>query len=214
MIYNDIKILVDVFHNEKTENFSTISDDLADRLFANPDFGNADYLIYTHDHPDHYSKELTERYAKSYPDTQIIKPWENPPKVIDTPGLGINFLPLSHEGRKHKNVIHYGILITLDEKNILFTGDVEVASCELTDALKNVHLDLAVLDFPWITLRKGRSFILESLKPDHILVNHLPTHSEDKNNYIGYTNRFAKQLDHPDLQILIEPFDRALFTLM
>ena len=56
------------------------------------------------------------------------------------------------------------------------------------------HLRLALLNFPWITLRRGRDFLQEHLHADHIALYHLPFAEDDTEGFRAATDRAAQSL--------------------
>ena len=53
-------ILIDAFHDEKVNEFSTITTDIYEGMKQMPEFTEPDILIFTHKHRDHYSRRMTE----------------------------------------------------------------------------------------------------------------------------------------------------------
>lgn len=74
-------------------------------------------------------------------------------------------------------------------------------------------IDLALLDFPWVTLRRGREFIHRYIRPGHVLVNHLPFQEDEQCNYRSAAEKGAALLRQtvPDVRLLTEPFQTEAF---
>ena len=65
----------DALHNTKTQRFSRVSDDLLRRIVnGEGDFADLDLALYTHDHPDHYSKSWTMRLLERSPNIHLVMP--------------------------------------------------------------------------------------------------------------------------------------------
>lgn len=120
-------------------------------------------------------------------------------------GLTIRFLRLPHESAAYAAVPHYGLLISDGTFRVLIAGDCEVASPLLARRLNNVPVDLAILDFPWLTLRKGRQFVETVLRPSHLLICHLPFPENDVNGYADAVRQAMKLSELPDIRILSHP---------
>ena len=82
----------------------------------------------------------------------------------------LHFFRLPHEGKAYAQVPHYGLLLSQNRFRILIAGDCEVASPALRDTLAGQAVNLAILDFPWLTLPQGRAFVREVIRPEHLLV--------------------------------------------
>ena len=119
--------------------------------------------------------------------------------------LSLRFFRLPHDGAEFAHVPHYGLLISCGGFHILAPGDCEVASPQLAKALEGIPVDLALLDFPWVSLRRGQKFIQEVLRPRHLLVCHLPFAQDETNRYRTVSQRCAQRLDVPDVRLLMEP---------
>ena len=56
---------------------------------------------------------------------------------------------------------------------VLVTGDCKLCAPELAEFLQeDGPVDLAILDFPWLTLPRGRRFVQEHIRPKALLVCH------------------------------------------
>ena len=112
---------------------------------------------------------------------------------------------MPHEGEHFADVRHYGLLLSCQGKNVLIPGDCALASPMLKAAIGDRSIDVALLDFPWITLRKGQQFIEEAIRPKHILAYHLPFEADDINGYRKSAERAANQLSGWGIRLLREP---------
>lgn len=95
---------------------------------------------------------------------------------------------IPHDGKKYSNCLHYGFLLSYKGKNILSTGDGELCSEVIlreAEALRvtGEDLDLAIVNFPWITLKNAREFLVEKIRPKNIAICHLPFEEQDRFGY-------------------------------
>ena len=167
------------------------------------------YVIATHDHADHYSARWTEAFLAAHPTAQFIGAVsdDRAPKLIGTanhtlsillhgerptyylPGITLEFLQLPHEGAEFAAVANYGCLVTFTGRygskpcRVLFVGDAKPADPAIADWISGRSIDLALLNFPWIALPKGRRFLDEHLPGTEIAVLHLPYEQDDRNHY-------------------------------
>ena len=192
------RIWVDALHDRKVNGFSTVDPQLQAGLLKSPAFAHPDFICYTHCHPDHFSDELTRKALKLWPNAKLLLPEQ----VFDeqilvsgeeytyrSDGISIRFIRLPHEGEIYADVTHYGILITIGGKQILIPGDCETAYLGLAEALQNVNVDLALLNFPWLGLRKGRAFLEKYMNPAYTIAYHLPFEKDDRAGYRKATEK-------------------------
>ena len=78
---------------------------------------------------------------------------------------------------------HYGLLLQEDDFTVLVPGDCAVGNAALQNLTRGKHIDVALMNFPWVALRKGRDYIREELDWSHLLVYHLPFAADDAGGY-------------------------------
>lgn len=207
------RIWVDALHEKKQAGFSTVTPALQRRMLGHEAFMRPEWFCYTHNHPDHYSKHLTRAARKLWPQAWLMLPdecWNEEHIVVDD-GLELRFVRLPHEGEQYADIKHFGLLISYQDRNILISGDCAVASPVLAELLAGKRVDLALLDFPWVTLRRGREFLQEHLPESQILLYHLPFAEDDVNGYRLSAENAAKQLTN--CRLLMEPLQTIHYNL-
>ena len=213
------RIWVDALHNRKEKGFSTLTPQLLQQMQAQEPFFHPDAICYTHCHPDHYSRELTAHARKLWPDAALLLPEPEFPDQITVRGsqleyalqeLKLRFVRLPHEGEMYREVNHYGLLLQTGDTNIFLSGDCTVGCEELSAALESMPIHLAILDFPWLTLKKGREFVQHVLQPACVMLYHLPFSQDD---IAGYRNSAVRcQQEYPgDVRLLMEPFQTEIY---
>ncbi len=178
-------VWIDPFSVQKQPGFSVLSPFLAQKIRRHLSFSGLTACCFTHKHGDHYSAAYTKEARALYPDAAFFLPEQawGPEFAANVDDLTFRFLRLPHEGAQYADVCHYGILISCQGRNILVSGDCAVAAEELARALQGQKIHLAILNFPWLTLRKGRQFVEEYLKDSQILLVHLPFAEDDTFGY-------------------------------
>ena len=73
------------------------------------------------------------------------------------------------------------------------------------------HLRLALLNFPWITLRRGQDFLREHLHADHIARYHLPFAEDDTEGFRTAADRAAQSLSGVGAVHVLDNRFQALF---
>ena len=196
----DHRLLIDALHNRKVAGFSALNEEQQEVVFTHPDFVNPEMILFTHRHPDHYSKALAAAALDRWPNAKCLMDQKLQLTAGDTQ---IQFLPLIHEGAEFAGTEHYGILITWQGKHILIPGDCRIADEDLLVAVAGKQIDLAILNFPWLTLRKGRQCLQAVLKPKNCVFWHLPFAQDDVN---GYRHSADAALSQYPGTLLYDPF--------
>lgn len=192
------RIWVDALHTRKQPGFSCVDENLQKQMLSHPDFRKPDIICYTHCHPDHYSRSLTETACRIWPKAVLLVPEEDM-QPVSLGDLRITFFRLPHEGAQYADTLHYGIRIDHAGESILLTGDGAVGCEEMNGMAPNV----IVVDFPWISLPKGRRVLLEKIRPGKIVVCHIPFAQDDVNGYREAAANAARQMEN--VYLLQEP---------
>ena len=215
------KIWVDALFGGADVGFSPMSPELADRVLASGAFADPDHICYTHCHPDHYDRQLTAAAMEKWPKAKLYLTEQEFEEQMLISGaemtfldgeLTLRFVRLPHAGEQYANVKHYGLLISLPGCNILLPGDCEVASPALAEAIGGRKIHLAIVDFPWITLRGGRAFLEQYVQPDHLIAHHLPFAEDDKDGYRVLAAKAAQAMEG-DVRLLWEPMQTCTIKI-
>lgn len=213
----DVRIWIDAIHDEKHLLYDSVSEELWDKIKSNPALRDPDLICFTHCHRDHYSRRMAMEAKQQWPSAKLILPenefedqillYEDEFDILYN-GIKLHFFKLPHEGAAYKNVTNYGIIISDGEFRILITGDGEIASNKLLEIMESTPVNLAILNFPWITLSRGRKFVNSILKPEHVLIYHLP--ADDAFGYCSATRRFIAHIECNDVRVFEKPLDREV----
>ena len=220
LLLGAVRIWSDALHNHKISGFSTLTPELQSTLQSHPDFFKPDLIFYTHCHPDHYSYSLTARALKQNPQALLALPEPAFEQQVLLTGercrlsvgpISAEFARLPHEGKEYIHVPHYGCILENSGFRVLIPGDCALAAPQLGDFIGGRNIDLALVDFPWVTLQKGRRFLEQIIQPEHLLVYHLPFPQDDRWGYRRATEKAAPLLSGiPDVRLLLEPFQQEV----
>ena len=214
LIFPTLRILVDAVHNDPQNGFSVVSQALFDAMMMHPDFQEPDLLFFSHCHGDHYSGALTETLMEAWPDAPLLMPEQDFPGQILligkqqeflVNGVSLRFIRLPHDGTNYGSTPLYALLADADGFRVLIPGDCRIACPVLEEAISGIPIDLAILNFPWATLGRGRRFLENVMKPAHVLLYHLPFPEDDLYGYRKNAERFSRELKLPDVRLLDEP---------
>ena len=192
------RIWVDALHTDKQPGFSCVDEALQKKMLSHPAFQKPDVICYTHCHPDHYSRSLTEAACRIWPMAALLVPREDM-EPFSLGDLRIDFIRMPHEGAQYADVLHYGIRITCGEESVVLTGDCAVG-CE---KMNGMAVDVCVVDFPWIALPKGRRVLEQGIRPKTIVACHIPFEKDDINDYRTAVANAARQMEN--VYLLMEP---------
>jgi hypothetical protein len=210
----------DALHGEKVPGFSTVSPTLWEQIKTHEAFQSPNLIFYTHCHPDHYSRDLTAQAKVRWPYAELILPErEFDDQILISGqqdqlclhGLSLRFRKLTHEGEQFAQVPNYGCIINDSGFRILIVGDCAVANPQLAEFIGDTNINLALLDFPWVTLHKGRVFIEQYIRPQHLVVYHLPFAQDDEWGYREATARAVQQLHGiPDIRMMQDALQQEI----
>ena len=201
---NGKKILIDALHNEKTKRFSSVSDSVSRMVISGDgDFEHIDYMIVTHDHPDHVSSLLTNNFLKNHPETHVFAPMRGlitdnmhnlmlPNETFFIDGDTFSFKKAMHDGEEYKHILNYSGIITVAGKTIAFFGDAGVTKMLAAEEISNAKVDIGIYNFPFLTLTRGRE-IIKKMDPEECIICHLPFEHDDINGYIPVVKRLFEK---------------------
>ncbi len=206
---NGTTILVDALHKKGTRFFCGVDDRLLDAIIEGAGaFSHIDFMLVTHDHPDHYDEESVAAFAQLHPETVILTPTMIAGINIVHPGssdgvycrgnTAIRYGRLQHEGAQYTDVVNYGYMLDDGNGALLFLGDAQVDQAAIHGFVGNETVRAAFLNFPFAALARGRNIIRDAIRPDRLILLHLPCSFDDPNGYISSTvravERYAAQL--------------------
>ena len=197
---------VDAIHDHHEETFSDVTPELWERMKEHPDFRNPDVIIFTHLHGDHFSRKLLEEAMRLYPAAKVILPSEREAfREYDIFGDTLYTFRTMHEGKAFTDVLHEVILLESGGRTVLFTGDMKVDAGEAKKLMQNIFentalpmqesegaLNTVFAAFPWETTLHGRRAMEEVLRPEEVILYHIPF---EKDDLFGYRDGVRKVLD-------------------
>ena len=171
-----------------------------------------DILIFTHEHEDHFCEEyVKEAWEKNpnlliYAGENVIAMLQNVniptgqlQEVKDGDALAIGdlkirFVQTLHEGEQYSNVQNLTLLINIEDKHIIVTGDATPCE-ELFEKIRvwSPHIDWLFAPFPYVGLRSTRRRLAENLHIKNIFAFHQPRPEADVQNWIKNTKKVCEQ---------------------
>jgi hypothetical protein len=216
---NNKKVLADALHNTKTYQFSRVPDELLKQIAGGTgDFAGVDLLLYTHDHPDHYSKIWTQRCLERNENLQMVSPIHDftdranvhmitrPKEELQLAGIQIICKQIQHDGSKFASVRHYAYLLDISGYHILLLGDAIMDAAAISAVVDGWEVHLAILNFPFMTLKRGRDIMEQAICAQKYLFFHLPSLQDDINGYAASAGRTIQKVyqNNPAYKLLEE----------
>ena len=152
--------------------------------------------------------------------------------------ISVKAFKATHDGEKFAQVPHVGYIMGYKGKSILATGDAELCGEDIKRAVKELQtnlsssppsdlksslplgdvfgggIDLAIVNFPWVTLPRGREFLMDVIRPKSIAICHIPFSEDDRFGYLKATLRAVEKLPKDlDVRIMERPMQQELFYL-
>lgn len=205
--YGNIKILIDGIYGKEGHDFSNIGVDIWEKIKKGQGiFSNIDYLLFTHEHPDHFSPEMTMEYLNcqrpkglfisgtgtaelgvlqnyirkaKIPCVEMKASTNNKTIYTLEPGFQLRVYSTAHLGEIFKEVPHFCFLLTFDGKNILFTSDVDFLDENFLD-FQDAPIHAIFINPLFYHGKVGQRLLIDVLRPQVTVIYHVPFLDDDK----------------------------------
>ncbi len=203
---------------------------------------NADVLLITHSHRDHFNPEQTAQFLQHRPEVPVcscpqvaealtgalpgaphshgagitlVHPPLHTAQSCMLAGVPVTAVSVSHLGKNYAHVSNLGFIIAL-EKTYVHTGD-GAPTVENLTALADAGGKGAVLiaPFPYLTLPKAFALVQHILAPSHLFINHLPLPDGTENGPTGWIQLLHNALEQQQssgIPITVMDTENALYT--
>lgn len=223
-------LLVDGIHRQDGHPFSMVSEsDLELMRLGGEPFANLDYLLFTHEHPDHFTAPLVLEHVRQRPVRGMFLPDEEQGSaelgrlfghvreqgiffrsLNMEPGqarhfaLGYDLMVTAicarHMGPQYQDIRNYCFLLSLGGMNVLFTGDGDHVAQYYELALRNVALDAVFVNPIFYHNPAGQVIINEIFRPRQVVVYHMPFAGEDTLNLEFMVGRDLSKYARPGIR--------------
>ncbi|WP_027721772.1 MBL fold metallo-hydrolase [Maridesulfovibrio zosterae] len=228
--YNGTGILVDGIHHEEGHPFSRVSKvDMRQMRYGEGLFQNLDYLLFTHEHPDHFTPQYVLKHIQCRSVKGLFLPCErdgssdlvflfNHARIQEIPcwsmglepgkskyielteDLSVTTIGSRHMGPQYEDIRNDCFLLTLKGMNLLFTGDADYVSDFFEKALAEVNLDAVFVNPIFYHNPGGQAIINEIFKPATTVIYHMPPADEDTMQFSFMVKRDIQRYERPDIQ--------------
>lgn len=205
--FQGTKLLVDGIYDERGHSFSNLSGEQWEGMKAGTGiFSGIDYLLFTHEHGDHFSPERVAQYLDTQRPKAIFMPKEGSGalralrekaeemeipcalleenlcrKTLFKPqeDIQIKAYATRHLDELYWNVPHFCYLLELGGKRLLITADVDFTYEAFPD-LKGIILDVVFLNPLMRYSREGKRLFSDGmLQTKRKVIYHIPFEGED-----------------------------------
>ena len=217
-------VWTDVLNRENEGGYGVLSEEAFSRLLTDPAF-RPDAILFTHRHKDHYSEARLTKAIEVFPRARVFLGGNSRSmksvKLSPDGTVMLHVFPLPHEGARYADVENDALLLEGPEGSILIPGDCPVGCSELFSALEaheaqkktGFKIGLALLNFPWLSLGKGRKAI-SAMDPGHVLFFHFPARTDDVYGYREQAERMLERFKgERDFRIAGEVFSEEVFLI-
>ncbi len=206
--YGDTKILLDSIYGTQGHRFSNLPQHIWEKIQQGmPPFDHISYLLFSHDHPDHFCANRTNIYLQkqqvkglmlsnfvSMTDenkalfAQIQK--QNIPCVLLQKenvkqiryalqkDIQCKAYAMRHQGKIYENVPHFCFLLTVAGKRFLFTADVDFVEEDFS-VFADMDLSAMFVNPLFLHSKEGQFILTDICKPKQVVVYHIPFLSDD-----------------------------------
>lgn len=203
--YQGTKLLLDGIYGTRGHPFSNLGKDRwAKMLAGTAPYDNIDYLLFTHQHPDHFTPSMVLAYLKtrrikgiSFPEAtdesqteliSYIKENRIPCVLLSSqaqrttfhiePQIQVRAFSTLHLDKEFRDVPHYCYLISFGDKHVLFTADVDYTT-ETFSGIATVPLRAAFINPLFFNALRSGKFFLGTLNAKTFCVYHVPFSEDD-----------------------------------
>ncbi|WP_027184422.1 MBL fold metallo-hydrolase [Desulfovibrio inopinatus] len=228
---NGTGLLVDGMHHEGGHPFSRVpQSEMASMRDSAPPFEHLDYLLFTHEHPDHFTPGYVLEYLRHRPIQGLLLPDETGGSADYADLLGhvrkqniphhtfglepgqtrhvrlaehlhITAIGTLHMGPQYQDVRNDCFLVALNGMNILFTGDADHVAEYYENALHNVRLDAVFVNPIFYHNPHGQHIINTIFRPRHVIIYHMPFAEDDTMNFTYMVGRDQEKHKNPRVQV-------------
>lgn len=207
--YGEVNILIDGIHCEDGHPFCKVSPaDFRLMKTGAPPFARLDYLLFTHEHPDHFTPAMVGEQLKHRPVKAVfmparrcgsnelknlydlvreagieaqalgLNPGESKKYELDE-GIALTVVGARHMGPQYQNVPNDCFMLSLGGVNLLFTGDADHVAEYYEKSLLSVELDAVFVNPIFYHNREGGKIIRDIFRPENVVVYHMPSDEND-----------------------------------
>ncbi len=169
-----------------------------------------DILLFTHDHADHFNRDMTSEYMSSHRRTRIFLPedgisdimpvrkddryWEANEEGLRIGILSADHLDLTKDKSMYSGVVSRSYILDFRGRRFMVSGDSVLDESLLRVMEKNDagSIDCIFVNVIHLLIREHIDF-LKALRPGRVVLYHLPEPEDDTAGYLRLADRAAER---------------------
>lgn len=216
------KTLVDGIYGGQPHRFSEISPSVMSDIMGGCGlFEGIDYLLFTHEHPDHFTPGLVIEYLEKQTPKAVVMPGGGSPaaaslelymKAKDIPavimapfvtpnmeyrpqeGVGLRLYAMRHLDRLYQHVPHFCFLLKTGGKSMLFTSDVDYTYADFS-VFDGMDIDALFVN-PIFYHNEGSNGVIDQIiRPKKTIIYHIPFEADDSMKMRKMVQRDIERFD-------------------
>lgn len=227
-------LMIDGIHHDPlgVPDFSPVSQQLLRKIIHHEDiFEKIDYLLFSHNHGDHFSPFFTKKYLENNQPKGLIVPYTDSKDygiLIETakqnhiPYYELNFpffekhnfqltehvhfsvFRTNHASTIFTDTENYCFLLNIHGKNFLFLADADYDVAYLKTLIHTTDIHTVFINPLFLNKSAGREVLLNAIKPENIVVYHIPFEEDDKLGFRYFTEKDVKRFESrmPPIKLL------------
>lgn len=236
MQYEDTRVLFDSLYGKSGHRFSPLPHFLEQELLeGRGEFSDIDYLVFSHNHADHFSAAYLKAYLQRNTVKGIFLPedllretelmeflkaekiptmfFSKNPSLNRTIVLGKSFrmraIPMCHQGEIYRDVPHFCFLVSCGAEQFLLTADVDFAQEDFS-RFSQMPLDGVFVNPLFFHSKEGQQVVRETLCPKEVFVYHIPFAADDVLSMRKMVKRDCDKWDYCPTTPLWEPLQQVI----
>ncbi len=203
-------VLIDGLHTKYGEDYLFPTPELVSNIKNNL---KPDAILFTHNHGDHFSPELSLDYMISNTEAVLFGPNQVTDNFTEfgdrissistkdytkqsgnVGNIKIKALKINHAGKRHIAKQNVGYIVTINDKNILHVGDTnwleEINLFEQLD-LQKESINIAILPY-WMLIQDDAPLLIKRyINPETVIATHISPRIKEK-ELSTLKNRYPK----------------------
>lgn len=203
--YQGTKLLLDGIYGTQGHPFSNLGQNRWEKMLSGAaPYDGIDYLLFTHQHPDHFTPSMTLDYLKArhikgifFPEVagesqvkliSYLKENRIPCVVLSSqtqraafgiePQIQVRAFSTLHLDKKFRDIPHFCYLISFGGKHVLFTADVDYTTETFSD-IETLPLRAAFINPLFFSALRSGKFFSGTLNTKTLCIYHVPFSEDD-----------------------------------
>lgn len=238
-----IGLLVDGVHHQQGHIFPRVSrSDLMAMRQGTGVFSHLNFLLFTHEHPDHFSPSYVIELIHAREIQGIILPNCNKPSaelrlllnhirrkgipfwslglqpgttqdIKLTHDISVTAIGTTHMAPQYQHLANDCFVLHLGDKNLLFTGDGDTIGEYYAPALAGMDLDAVFVNPLFYHHPLGQEIIDTIFRPRTIVIYHMPHKDQDPMRLALMVKKSRQRYERPQIPTIVLEHDKQVLEI-